>query len=757
MAATSFITTAHALNNTTELDENFDAIETPCGDLGFIGIELYPHQAVVVKAMLDLEDRRVIKVPSDAYNHVTNQPVVIQFSGMVLSEPFGSGKTYDLIALILMRPLPRAVPEYTNSIVLKDVVTGARRQRQTKESFKHEISRIFTGENALIRSNLIVVGSSVIEQWRRAFLEHTKLNVLTVRDYYELKRFQKIYNERKLSTFHVVLIKNGNVTGTFVLPDEKPEEKRDNRSMVTAVAKITANSCWARAIYDDFDTIHIPSDAYGINALFSIYVSATRKEGVPTKKRLVSYETIEQALTDRRVPLNNILADRTLFTNGSIRNNQEFVERSTNIPIINKFRYVYANPDDNYIRLMGAMGEDQANQVMEMLNGDAIGAAAAAMGIKTDSVADIFKRMLDKQYEKFLHDKAVLENIDEIRANVVPMLEPHPEGKRHSMHELDQIRSAIVKKTIPKIAYYSVAIDQLLDELHAEYTAAFERDGLAINRVKDNIRSGTCQVCCMPLQNMDTFIVRCCGLIVCDICGIKGNQIGKRYDYKTKTETLVGSCGNCKAVIYPQKDLIFVDASFDIDQLLVARGDEKPEPIPEPEPVAAEAEPEEPAEPEIKNPKLKALVEIIRGKNPEGQEVLENVKIKHLLEGRVDLPPPEDLPRKVLVFANYNETLGLIENTLRERNIEFLRLGGTYREMADTVKEFQKSSASVLLVNSQHHCAGLNIQFATDEVFFHKILDGNIEAQVAGRAQRIGRKHNLRLHYLLYRNEKNLM
>jgi hypothetical protein len=59
--------------------------------------------------------------------------------------------------------------------------------------------------------------------------------------------------------------------------------------------------------------------------------------------------------------------------------------------------------------------------------------------------------------------------------------------------------------------------------MNADYLLQKEQDGLAINRVIDNIKEGSCQVCSLPLEDMDAFIVRCCGLIVCDVCGIKGN------------------------------------------------------------------------------------------------------------------------------------------------------------------------------------------------------------------------------------------
>ncbi len=108
--------------------------------------------------------------------------------------------------------------------------------------------------------------------------------------------------------------------------------------------------------------------------------------------------------------------------------------------------------------------------------------------------------------------------------------------------------------------------------------------------------------------------------------------------------------------------------------------------------------------------------------------------------------------RKVLVFANYNETLNLIEDALATNEIAYLRLGGTAQDKAKTIEKFRQSGR-VLLINSREQCAGMNLEFATDLVYFHKILNKHLEAQVAGRGQRIGRKYNLRIHYLSYKNE----
>lgn len=751
----------HKLEKQVELDEGFAQIDTPAG---FKNVQLYPHQATVVRAMLDIESRRMVKVATPEFFDFTTDEAVIETSAMVLSEPFGSGKTFEILALILASPIPRAFPDHENHIVMVDGGDKKRlpaRRVQKVDGFKYEIVRRFTGPDALIKPNLIVVGSSVLIQWENAIKTHTNLKVFSVGNYHTLVKFYKMYNEKQLKAFDIILLKNGTVTGNFTLPGEKPEDQKDYRSLVTVMGKITTGACWSRVIYDDFDTIKIPPESGGISALFTIYVSATTKEAPATKKKNVEYATIQEALAERVNPLNETLRDKVLFTNFNVRNKKAYVDESINIPIINKFRCVYDNPDDNYIRLLGAMGEEDANNIMEMLNGDAIATAAEAMGVKTNSVADIFKRMLDKKYERYMHDQYVLETIDKVK-QLIPGLEEHPDGKKYTIAELDAIRSAIAKKTVPgdKLKFYSVNLEQLLDEMHTEYTQSHEQNGLAIHRVIDNLKEGSCQVCCLPLEGMDAFIVRCCGLIVCDVCGIKGNQIRKQYSYKTKTETLFGSCANCKADIYPQTDLIFVDHDFDLNAILEAKGDEMVEPVEPPtleDQAKAEAIQDSAAEKiaEIKNPKLKALLQIVKGIKPENAEKTETT-IKHLLEGRVDRPAPEGQQRKVLVFANYNETLHLIEDFLREHGVEYLRLGGTFKEVADTVKRFQHYG-QVLLINSQQHCAGINAQFCTDMVFFHKLVNEHVESQVMGRGQRIGRKYNMRMWYLLYKNEKALV
>jgi hypothetical protein len=57
------------------------------------------------------------------------------------------------------------------------------------------------------------------------------------------------------------------------------------------------------------------------------------------------------------------------------------------------------------------------------------------------------------------------------------------------------------------------------------------------------------------------------------------------------------------------------------------------------------------------------------------------------------------------------------------------------------------------MLNAQHYGSGLNLQMATDIIIYHE-LDIELETQVIGRAQRLGRTTQLNVYYLLNDNEK---
>lgn len=108
---------------------------------------------------------------------------------------------------------------------------------------------------------------------------------------------------------------------------------------------------------------------------------------------------------------------------------------------------------------------------------------------------------------------------------------------------------------------------------------------------------------------------------------------------------------------------------------------------------------------------------------------------------------------KFLIFSNYDRTFDNIYDKLNENKIKFSRLIGSNIVIKNTIKQFESGNIQVLLLNATNYGSGLNLQMATDIIIYHE-LDQELETQVIGRAQRLGRTISLNVYYLLYDNEK---
>jgi SNF2 family DNA or RNA helicase len=152
-----------------------------------------------------------------------------------------------------------------------------------------------------------------------------------------------------------------------------------------------------------------------------------------------------------------------------------------------------------------------------------------------------------------------------------------------------------------------------------------------------------------------------------------------------------------------------------------------------------------------KRTKYTALIDIINGESViEDRRV--DLHIPNMMKGANYLP--EVSIRKVLIFANFEETLQEVVKVLDTNKILYWRLAGGVNEIADTSFKFTECKKTcAMVINSSKHCAGLNLQTATDLVFAHRMIDQAVESQVAGRGHRLGRTSPLNIWYLMYENE----
>ena len=286
-------------------------------------------------------------------------------------------------------------------------------------------------------------------------------------------------------------------------------------------------------------------------------------------------------------------------------------------------------------------------------------------------------------------------------------------------------------------------IDEAVQEVKDQNDRDKVENGMAIQRVKDNLEDGECPIECTPLsESKGIIILKCCSLVI---------------SAEAASYSISRGCPNCRTTIR-MTSLLMIDRNFNLDNIVEEKGILGDE-------IEELDEEEEEEENDGPMTKFKCIVNIIKGtfnKLKDYRQQRTGFKIAKVLEGPKEMPEAPAGERKVLVFANYTETLKALEKELDTAEISYVHLHGTSHQIHELVKKFylpakDSNAVNVLLINAAKYCAGLNLQNATDLIFTHKIVDSNIESQIAGRAARIGRTNRLNVHYVLYHNEFDLM
>ena len=100
-----------------------------------------------------------------------------------------------------------------------------------------------------------------------------------------------------------------------------------------------------------------------------------------------------------------------------------------------------------------------------------------------------------------------------------------------------------------------------------------------------------------------------------------------------------------------------------------------------------------------------------------------------------------------LIFSRYENPFASIPLELPTAVLQ-----GTKDKIASLLSKFEKKEIRVLLLNSRHAAAGLNIPTATHVLLLHRMMPDE-ERQILGRAYRLGRKEPLHFIHLLHEQE----
>ena len=107
-----------------------------------------------------------------------------------------------------------------------------------------------------------------------------------------------------------------------------------------------------------------------------------------------------------------------------------------------------------------------------------------------------------------------------------------------------------------------------------------------------------------------------------------------------------------------------------------------------------------------------------------------------------------------MIFANFAETFDKIQIKLNEIDVKYHILKGQASTVDKYINDFKEKKVQVLMLNAQYFGAGMNLQMTTDLVIYHRFTK-EMEEQIIGRAQRLGRKTPLNVYYLIHENESS--
>lgn len=113
------------------------------------------------------------------------------------------------------------------------------------------------------------------------------------------------------------------------------------------------------------------------------------------------------------------------------------------------------------------------------------------------------------------------------------------------------------------------------------------------------------------------------------------------------------------------------------------------------------------------------------------------------------LPELLDEGHRVLIFSQFTEMLGIIEEALVKERIKFVKITGSTKDRDTPIQQFQKGEVPVFLISLKAGGAGLNLTAADTVIHYDPWWNPAAEAQASDRAYRIGQTKPVFIHKLI--------
>ncbi|HEB67269.1 MAG TPA: DEAD/DEAH box helicase, partial [Gammaproteobacteria bacterium] len=128
------------------------------------------------------------------------------------------------------------------------------------------------------------------------------------------------------------------------------------------------------------------------------------------------------------------------------------------------------------------------------------------------------------------------------------------------------------------------------------------------------------------------------------------------------------------------------------------------------------------------------------------RKVRRSAKLELLMEL---LPELLDEGRRILLFSQFTTMLGLIEDELKARGIEYVKLTGKTRNRATPIERFQNGEVPLFLISLKAGGTGLNLTAADTVIHYDPWWNPAVENQATDRAHRIGQDKPVFVYKLL--------
>ena len=117
------------------------------------------------------------------------------------------------------------------------------------------------------------------------------------------------------------------------------------------------------------------------------------------------------------------------------------------------------------------------------------------------------------------------------------------------------------------------------------------------------------------------------------------------------------------------------------------------------------------------------------------QGIKNSAKLDFLME---IVPEMIEEGRRILIFSQFAQMLGLIEESLQAKGVDFVKLTGQTRNRSEIIEKFQSGDVPVFLISLKAGGVGLNLTAADTVIHYDPWWNPAVENQATDRAYRIG-------------------